>query len=73
MKDPLLKLIPLKKLSPEQKSFRPERNQAALPICTFTREPKHLDTSKWAKCDDFAIWRDNGTLICVSDQAHVEC
>ncbi|GAX17713.1 hypothetical protein FisN_10Lu431 [Fistulifera solaris] len=72
MRDTLLKLSPFKKLSPEQRFFRPEINQAALPIYIFTREPKHLDTSKWAKCDNFAIWRDNGTLICVSDEATVE-
>lgn len=68
----LLKRIPKNKLSLKQKSFRPTEYEDGnmLPLYKFVREPTHLDEFDWK--DEMAIWRNNGTIICVCDMAFLQ-
>ncbi|GAX24816.1 hypothetical protein FisN_18Lh101 [Fistulifera solaris] len=66
---PLLELIPVDQLSEEQKAFRPS-NEERIPLYRMRRDPTVwgdlFDDSAFFN-HDLAIWRENGTLLCIED------
>lgn len=68
MKDPtLLTRIRWYRLSARQKKLIQEyslRNH--LPLYKILREPTHLNEFDWKKYGNFAIWRDNGSILVIA-------
>ncbi len=65
----MLELIPENQKTPQQKIFRRWRYGNDVPLYRLTRELSSLDEIDWEKYGEFAIWRDNGTVICVCKYA----
>jgi hypothetical protein len=65
----MLELIPADQLSEEQTAFRPYPSPfgVSLPIYRCLREPTCED---WQQHTNICIWRDNGTFLCLSDNAN---
>lgn len=70
--DDILELIPEEHWTSEQEEFHytvyhfPDR----LPLYKFKREPTYLEELDWDR--KFAIWLDNGNLICIGNNAFMQ-
>lgn len=64
MENDLLELISKDKMSPMQKSCR-NKFARKIPMYKLLREPSHLDEIEWPLHRKMAIWRENGTIICM--------
>ncbi|GAX12888.1 hypothetical protein FisN_11Hu313 [Fistulifera solaris] len=69
LKQDVLELIPENRKTPPQKVFRRWRYGDDVPLYRLRRELTHLDDIDWEKYREFAIWRDNGTVICICEGA----
>lgn len=66
----LLERIPMQRLSSEQQKLLPIQFGAVhVPICRFSREPTHLEELDWETYSKVYIWRENQTVICISDNS----
>ncbi|GAX13125.1 hypothetical protein FisN_17Hu054 [Fistulifera solaris] len=63
---PLLQLIPRDRLSRQQKALLPR--ERSLPIYKLLREPTDHNEFDWKNLGTLAIWRENRTVIFVSDE-----
>ena len=65
----LFQLVPLEDFSLQQKAFRSKTYGGNWPMYRLLREPTQLEEFDWVKYGKISIWRDNGSLICVGENA----
>lgn len=64
----VMERIPPQQLSRRQKALLPIQYGAVhVPICQFRREPTHLEELDWENYPQVFIWRENQTVVCLSD------
>ncbi|GAX17683.1 hypothetical protein FisN_10Lh376 [Fistulifera solaris] len=61
----VLEHIPEERQSAAQKAFRPRSFGSRLEMYRFVKDPSDLIGFEWVNKMHVAIWRDNGTLICL--------
>ncbi|GAX25837.1 hypothetical protein FisN_6Hu125 [Fistulifera solaris] len=64
-KDDLLELIPQEQLSVEQQAFQQVNPNYNVPVYRFLREPRRIDDFDNKDYHHIALWRENGTMVCM--------
>lgn len=66
--EPVLERIPQEQLTARQTALLPiQMGGVFIPIYRFLRDPTHLEELDWKSFEKLYIWRENQTVICLSN------